>query len=80
MNQKEYVIKREKAYDLFDLLVELEPMLSAYFDFESDKNLDLKERVYEELKAGKKPDEISGYMDIFELLPKDTEETMTLWD
>ena len=51
------------------------PALAKYFDVESEKMLDTKIRVLEELESGKKPNDIPDFYSIFELLPKEG-----IWD
>lgn len=77
---KEYIMNWEKLRGLNDYLIEESPVLAAYFDLDSQKNIGLKVRVYEAIKAGKKLEDIPGYMDIFDLLPKSDGKKDVHWD
>ena len=70
-------IKIEKEMKLIRLRSYLGrfPTLINYYDIESDKLIDEKIGVLEAVKAGKTIDEIPGFYDIFELLPKED-----IWD
>lgn len=69
---------QEKMMLIHKLLLEIpfNYLIMKFFDAESEKMLDQKIKVLEQLKAGKKPDEIDGYYEILELYPKDEE----MWD
>lgn len=47
-----------------------------YFDVDSENLLDEKIKVLEEIKAGKKVQDIPGFYEVLEKLPED----QTLWD
>lgn len=69
---------QEKMVLIHELLLEIpfDYLISKFFDTESEKLLDQKIKVLEQLKAGKNRAEIDGYYEILELYPKDGE----MWD
>lgn len=69
----EKIVKRDEAVDLLHQ-AEL-GRFWRYFDTESFEMLDQKIRVLKEVIAGKPWDEIEGFYEIFEKIPKDG-----LWD
>lgn len=64
---KETITKKNKIFKLIDEIHY--PVLLEYFDFESDKDLDKKIEVLEQLKDGKDVSEIDGFWEILELYP-----------
>ncbi|HQB32057.1 MAG TPA: hypothetical protein PLI19_01880 [Erysipelotrichaceae bacterium] len=70
---KEELILMEKQMKLMELLPNLSmfPMLSKYFDADSNEMLDEKIEVLEALQEGKQPIDIPNFESIFELLPKE---------
>lgn len=73
MDELDLLKKQIEVLDLF-LCAELGPF-ARYFDLDSTELLDEKIRVLGEVIDGKHFDEIEGFMDIFELLPKEG-----IWD
>ncbi|MCB5279346.1 MAG: hypothetical protein LHW59_07480 [Candidatus Cloacimonetes bacterium] len=73
LNILDILDKRVEVTSLF-LHAELGP-LARYFDLDSTELLDEKIRVLGEVVDGKTFDEIEGFYDIFELLPKEG-----IWD
>lgn len=69
---------QEKMILIHKLLLEIpfDYLISKFFDAESEKMLDKKIKVLEQLKAGKNRAEIEEYYEILELYPKDGE----MWD
>ncbi len=70
----------EKQMEIMELLPYLAevPMLTKFFDEESEKLLDEKIEVLKAIKAGKHIDEIPNFYDVLELMPK--EEKGIMWD
>ncbi len=66
--------KRIRITELFPVLMK-QPGLMKYFDLNSDKLLDEKIAVLESLEAGKEIEDIPGFYEVFEMLPKDG-----MWD
>lgn len=68
---------------LTDLADNLPPQLVQFLDMDSRNMIEEKARVLDELKDGTPISEISGFYDILELYPRDTEKdgiiTKTLW-
>lgn len=73
--EKETAIKKARVDDLL-MEVEFPPMLSQFFNLDSDNLLDEKIEVLTELKEGKQIADIPNFYDILELYPKDG----THWD
>jgi len=67
-NKENEFEKKMTIAELYPVLLDF-PMLVKYFDINSDKLLDEKIRVLNEIKSGKKINEIQNFYDIFELLP-----------
>lgn len=66
-------VEQEKRIKLNNLLIEVMGDIVSiyrYFDLDSNKMIDEKIRVFTELKNGKKPKDIDGFYDVFELMPK----------
>lgn len=69
--------KIEKKIKIMKLLnVINDRIVSKFFDYKSDKMLDLKIEVLTKLSKGIKPNDIKEYYDILELYPKDKQ----IWD
>jgi len=68
MNEKEH--KKMEIIELYPELLKF-PMLIKYFNLDSDQLLDEKIFVLQEIKAGKKINEIPNFYDVFELMPDD---------
>ena len=75
MTDRELIEKGVKVRELF-FEVDFPPMLTQFFDLDSDRLLDEKIEVLTELKEGKQISEIPNFYDILELYPKDGEH----WD
>ena len=75
MTDRELIEKRVKVRELF-FEVDFPPMLTQFFDLDSDRLLDEKIEVLTALKEGKQISEIPNFYDILELYPKDGEH----WD
>lgn len=73
--EKENAIKKARVDDLF-MEVEFPPMLTQFFDVDSDDLLDEKIEVLTALKEGKQIADIPNFYDILEHYPKDG----THWD
>lgn len=69
----------EKKNKLYKIWFEMEhdALIEKFFDWDSNKNLDLKIEVFTKLNNGLKRDEIKEYYDILENYPKDTEDDET---
>lgn len=65
----ELIDKKTKIMELIDKIHN--PLILEYFDIESDKNLDKKIKVLEEVKSGKEFSDIKGFWDILELYPSE---------
>lgn len=74
MSKKEIIEKQMVIIDLLPYLSQY-PMLTKFFDLESNELLDEKIAVLTAIKDGKQIEEIPGFYDIFELMPKDG-----IWD
>ena len=68
----ELINKKTKIMELIDEIHN--PLILEYFDIESDKNLDKKIKVLEEVKNGKDFSDIDGFWDILELYPSENVE------
>jgi hypothetical protein len=79
MTERELIEKSVKVHQLF-IEVEFPPMLSQFFDLDSDELLDEKIEVLTALKDGKQIADIPNFYDILELYPKDNDGTSTHWD
>ena len=66
--------KQIRITELYPALMK-HPNLMKFFDLKSDKLLYKKIEVLESLEAGKNIEEISGFYDIFELMPQEG-----IWD
>ena len=75
MTDREKIEKGVKVRELF-FEVDFPPMLTQFFDLDSDRLLDEKIEVLTALKEGKQISEIPNFYDILELYPKDGEH----WD
>ena len=75
MTDREMIEKGVKVRELF-FEVDFPPMLTQFFDLDSDRLLDEKIEVLTALKEGKQISEIPNFYDILELYPKDGEH----WD
>ena len=75
MTDRELIEKGVKVRELFFEVV-FPPMLTQFFDLDSDRLLDEKIEVLTALKEGKQISEIPNFYDILELYPKDGEH----WD
>ena len=75
MTDRELIEKGVKVRELF-FEVDFPPMLTQFFDWDSDRLLDEKIEVLTALKEGKQISEIPNFYDILELYPKDGEH----WD
>lgn len=75
MTDRELIEKGVKVRELF-FEVDFPPMLTQFFDLDSDRLLDEKIEVLTALKEGKQISEIPNFYDILELYPKDGEH----WD
>lgn len=62
--------KQIRITELFPVLMKY-PNLMKFFDIRSNKLLDKKIDVLEKLSAGKNIEDIPGFYDIFELMPKE---------
>ena len=65
MTERELIEKSVKVHQLF-FEVEFPPMLSQFFDLDSDELLDEKIEVLTALKDGKPPDQIPNYYSVLE--------------
>lgn len=79
MTEQELIEKSVKMRQLF-IEVEFPPMLTQFFDLDSDKLLDEKIEVLTALKEGKQIADIPNFYDILELYPKGEDGTDTHWD
>lgn len=71
--------KEEKKIKLMQLGQNIhDPLINNFFDWNSNKMLDKKIEVFEELKKGTPYTKINGLYDILEEYPKDTEKVF--WD
>lgn len=75
MTDRELVEKGVKVRELF-FEADFPPMLTQFFDLDSDRLLDEKIEVLTALKEGKQISDIPNFYDIMELYPKDG----THWD
>ena len=75
MTDRELIEKGVKVRELF-FEVDFPPMLTQFFDLDSDRLLDEKIEVLTALKEGKQISDIPNFYDILELYPKDGEH----WD
>lgn len=75
MTDRELIEKGVKMRELF-FEVDFPPMLTQFFDLDSDKLLDEKIEALTALKEGKQISDIPNFYDILELYPKDG----THWD
>ena len=75
MTDRELIEKGVKVRELF-FEVDFPPILTQFFDLDSDRLLDEKIEVLTALKEGKQISEIPNFYDILELYPKDGEH----WD
>lgn len=75
MTDRELIEKGVKMRKLF-FEVDFPPMLTQFFDLDSDKLLDEKIEALTALKEGKQISDIPNFYDILELYPKDG----THWD
>ena len=66
MTERELIEKSVKVHQLF-IEVEFPPMLSQFFDLDSDELLDEKIEVLTALKDGKQIADIPNFYDILEL-------------
>lgn len=79
MTEQELIEKSVKMRQLF-IEVEFPPMLTQFFDLDSDKLLDEKIEVLTALKEGKQITDIPNFYDILELYPKGEDGTDIHWD
>ena len=79
MTEQELIEKSVKMRQLF-IEVEFPPMLTQFFDLDSDKLLDEKIEVLTALKEGMQIADIPNFYDILELYPKGEDGTDTHWD
>lgn len=79
MTEQELIEKGVRVRQLFSE-VEFPPMLSQFFDLDSDELLDEKIEVLTALQEGKQIADIPNFYDILELYPKGEDETETHWD
>ena len=70
MTDRELIEKGVRVRELF-FEVDFPPMLTQFFDLDSDKLLDEKIEVLTALKEGKQISDIPNFYDILELYPKD---------
>lgn len=75
MADRELIEKGVKVRELFSE-VDFPPMLTQFFDLDSDRLLDEKIEVLTALKEGKQISDIPNFYTILELYPKDG----THWD
>ena len=75
MTDQELIEKGVKVRELFSD-VDFPPMLTQFFDLDSDRLLDEKIEVLTALKEGKQISDIPNFYDILELYPED----VTHWD
>lgn len=75
MTDRELIEKGVKVRELFNE-VDFPPMLTQFFDLDSDRLLDEKIEVLTALKEGKPISDIPNFYTILELYPKDG----THWD
>lgn len=75
MTDRELIEKGVKVRELF-FEVDFPPMLTQFFDLDSDRLLDEKIEVLTGLKEGKQISDIPNFYTILELYPKDG----THWD
>ena len=75
MTARELIEKGGKVRELF-FEVDFPPMLTQFFDLDSDRLLDEKIEVLTALKEGKQISDIPNFYTILELYPKDG----THWD
>lgn len=75
MTDRELIEKGVKMRELF-FEVDFPPMLTQFFDLDSDRLLDEKIEVLTALKEGKQISDIPNFYTILELYPKDG----THWD
>lgn len=68
---------KEKLLRVHELYEQIgDTIFLQFFDTMSEENLDKKIEVLQQIIDGKTPDEIDGYNDVLELMPKDGE----MWD
>ena len=79
MTERELIEKSVILHQLY-FEVEFPPMLSLFFDLDSDELLDEKIEVLTALKNGKQIVDIPNFYDILELYPKGNDGTSTHWD
>ena len=72
----ENVKKRQYLLEMY-ADIDDDNFIERFFDFSSDKMLDKKIKVFEDLKAGKPVRDTPEYYEILELYPKDDD---LLWD
>ena len=70
MTDRELIEKGVKVRELF-FEVDFPPMLTQFFDLDSDRLLDEKIEVLTALKEGKQISDIPNFYTILELYPKD---------
>ena len=75
MTDRELIEKGVKVRELF-FEVDFPPMLTQFFDLDSDRLLDEKIEVLTALKEGKQISDIPNFYSILELYPEDG----TRWD
>ena len=75
MTDRELIEKGVKVRELF-FEVDFPPMLTQFFDLDSDRLLDEKIEVLTALKEGKQISDIPNFYTLLELYPKDG----THWD
>lgn len=79
MTEQELIEKGVRVRQLFSE-VEFPPMLSQFFDLDSDELLDEKIEVLIALQEGKQIADIPNFYDILELYPKGEDEKEIHWD
>lgn len=65
----EIINKKTRIMELIDEI--RNPLILEYFDIESDKNLDKKIKVLEQINNGKELSDVDGFWDILELYPSE---------
>lgn len=68
---KKSLLKLKQINDLWLEVSQDNNLVKRFFDLDSEKMLDEKIRVLEELKSGKMPGDVKGFYNVLEKYPKD---------